>query len=278
MVDNGFHDTANAVTTVIYTRSLPAEPAVIWSGFFNFLGVLTVERRRRLQHRLAAARRAAPAGRLERRPRDGVRAPPRRDHLEPRHLVSRPAGLQFAHADRLDPRRRHRQLVDRAGRHRHQRRQLDARRAKSACRCSSRRSSASGAAALLLLVAEGRSSRNPALYVAPKGRPPPPLWIRGVLIVTCAGVSFAHGSNDGQKGMGLILLILIGVVPTASALNRMPDSQLLDAFNAVSTQVDTLLHRVCQAGLFSARPRRRCAAMRSAPSRATRPTCARCAH
>ena len=38
---NGFHDTANAVATVIYTHTLPAVPAVIWSGFFNFLGVLT---------------------------------------------------------------------------------------------------------------------------------------------------------------------------------------------------------------------------------------------
>src|SRR5579872_4723339 len=38
---NGFHDTANAVATVIYTHSLPAEFAVMWSGFFNFLGVLT---------------------------------------------------------------------------------------------------------------------------------------------------------------------------------------------------------------------------------------------
>jgi len=38
---NGFHDTANAVATVIYTKTLPAVPAVIWSGFFNFLGVLT---------------------------------------------------------------------------------------------------------------------------------------------------------------------------------------------------------------------------------------------
>src|SRR5262249_10619077 len=37
---NGFHDTANAVATVIYTHSLPAEFAVVWSGFFNFLGVL----------------------------------------------------------------------------------------------------------------------------------------------------------------------------------------------------------------------------------------------
>ena len=37
---NGFHDTANAVATVIYTHSLPPNVAVVWSGFFNFLGVL----------------------------------------------------------------------------------------------------------------------------------------------------------------------------------------------------------------------------------------------
>ena len=60
---NGFHDTANAVATVIYTHSLPAEFAVVWSGFFNFLGVLAVDRRRRLRHHLAAAGRAHPAGR-----------------------------------------------------------------------------------------------------------------------------------------------------------------------------------------------------------------------
>ena len=66
--------------------------------------------------------------------------------------------------------------------------------------------------------------RNPALYKAPEGDKPPPMWIRGLLILTCTGVSFAHGSNDGQKGMGLIMLILIGTVPTAYALNRaLPD-------------------------------------------------------
>jgi len=69
--------------------------------------------------------------------------------------------------------------------------------------------------------------RNPALYAAPEANKPPPLWIRGILIATCTGVSFAHGSNDGQKGMGLIMLILIGTVPTAYALNRaLPESQV----------------------------------------------------
>src|SRR5262249_10973699 len=73
------------------------------------------------------------------------------------------------------------------------------------------------------------------LYVAPKGDQPPPWWIRSILILTCTGVSFAHGSNDGQKGMGLIMLILIGTVPTAYALNRaMPASQMQE-FRTTST-------------------------------------------
>ena len=81
------------------------------------------------------------------------------------------------------------------------------------------------AAALLLLL---RSIvRVPALYAEPKGNQPPPWWIRGILILTCTLVSFFHGSNDGQKGMGLIMLILIGTVPTAYALNRaLPENQV----------------------------------------------------
>ena len=62
--------------------------------------------------------------------------------------------------------------------------------------------------------------RAPELYKAPTTNAPPPLWIRGLLVLTCTLVSFFHGSNDGQKGMGLIMLILIGVAPTAYALNR----------------------------------------------------------
>src|SRR5262249_14299416 len=82
------------------------------------------------------------------------------------------------------------------------------------------------AAALLLLVLKF-VVRNPALYREPKGNQPPPWWIRGTLIATCTGVSFAHGSNDGQKGMGIIMLILIGTVPTAYALNHaMPRSHV----------------------------------------------------
>jgi inorganic phosphate transporter, PiT family len=61
--------------------------------------------------------------------------------------------------------------------------------------------------------------RRPELYQSPDPTKAPPWWIRGVLVLTCTGVSFAHGSNDGQKGMGLIMLILIGIIPTVFALN-----------------------------------------------------------
>jgi PiT family inorganic phosphate transporter len=82
------------------------------------------------------------------------------------------------------------------------------------------------ASALVLLVLKF-VIRNKALYEAPKGNTPPPWWIRGLLVLTCTSVSFAHGSNDGQKGMGLIMLILIGAAPTAYALNRtMADNEL----------------------------------------------------
>ena len=74
----------------------------------------------------------------------------------------------------------------------------------------------------LLLLAMKAVIRVPELYTAPKTNKPPSLWIRGLLILTCTLVSFFHGSNDGQKGMGLIMLILIGVAPTAYALNRAP--------------------------------------------------------
>jgi PiT family inorganic phosphate transporter len=97
-------------------------------------------------------------------------------------------------------------------------------------------------AALLLLLCKV-VIKNKKLYEAPEGAEPPPFWIRGLLVLTCTGVSFAHGSNDGQKGMGLIMLILVGTVPTAYALNHaVPESQTQD-FIAVSAQtVQTLDH------------------------------------
>ena len=79
------------------------------------------------------------------------------------------------------------------------------------------------AVAALLLQLSKVFIHDPRLYKAPEGDAPPPFWIRALLVLTCTGVSFAHGSNDGQKGMGLIMLILIGTVPTAYALEPRDD-------------------------------------------------------
>src|SRR5271169_3426329 len=90
-------------------------------------------------------------------------------------------------------------------------------------------------AAGLLLIAKALIT-DKRLYEAPQGTEPPPFWIRGLLILTCTAVSFFHGSNDGQKGMGLIMLILIGTVPTTYALNHAVTAQQSQDFIAVSQQ------------------------------------------
>jgi PiT family inorganic phosphate transporter len=95
-------------------------------------------------------------------------------------------------------------------------------------------------AGLLLLLCKAVIP-NKQLYEAPKGTEPPPFWIRALLVLTCTGVSFAHGSNDGQKGMGLIMLILIGTVPTAYALNHAVTAQQTQDFVAVSKQTSETL-------------------------------------
>jgi PiT family inorganic phosphate transporter len=84
-------------------------------------------------------------------------------------------------------------------------------------------------------------SNYPAIFEAPKGNNPPPLPIRALLILTCSGVSFSHGSNDGQKGMGLIMLILIGTVPTAYALNHAVSAKDVQTFISASENAGKVL-------------------------------------
>jgi PiT family inorganic phosphate transporter len=94
---------------------------------------------------------------------------------------------------------------------------------------------------LLSLFAKIVIREGDVLFTAPKGDTPPPWPIRTLLIFTCSGVSFAHGSNDGQKGMGLIMLILIGTVPTAYALNHAVTGHDIQAFIAASEQAGRVL-------------------------------------
>ncbi|MDR9777749.1 inorganic phosphate transporter, partial [Rhizobium hidalgonense] len=98
-----------------------------------------------------------------------------------------------------------------------------------------------GVAAIVLLILKRVLKKRPELFVPPNGDAPPPFWIRVLLILTCTGVSFAHGSNDGQKGMGLIMLILIGVAPLAYSLNKTMDTAQVQSFVVASEKAASVL-------------------------------------
>jgi PiT family inorganic phosphate transporter len=95
-----------------------------------------------------------------------------------------------------------------------------------------------GAGALLLILKALVHRKD--LYQAPEGKEPPPFWIRCVLVTTCTLVSVFHGSNDAQKGMGLIMLILVGIVPGAFALNSAVDPKVVQSASADMAQVATI--------------------------------------
>ncbi len=230
---NGFHDTANAVATVIYTHSLPPVFAVIWSGFFNFLGVLLssgavaysivtllpVELILRVGSgagyaMIFALLLAAIVWNL------GTWAfgiPNSSSHA----LIGSVLGVGLANQILAPP------GAQASGVDWGQALKI------GEALLFSPLVGFLGAGALLLLAKA--TIRNRKLFEAPEGNAPPPLGIRALLIATCTGVSFAHGGNDGQKGMGLIMLILIGVAPTAYALNRTVPVSATPAFMSVST-------------------------------------------
>ncbi len=236
---NGFHDTANAVATVIYTHSMPARFAVVWSGGFNFLGVLfstglvafgiisllPVELILQIGSSAGYAMVFAMliAAVIWNVGTWSFGLPASSSHT----LIGSIVGVGVANA------------------------LMNGREAAAGVDWS--QAASIGYVLLvspivgfigsaLLLLAMKFLVRKPELYTAPEGDTPPPLWIRGLLVLTCTGVSFAHGSNDGQKGMGLIMLILIGTVPTAYALNRAVPAnhveQFIEASEAAATVVD----------------------------------------
>ncbi|MCP3381668.1 inorganic phosphate transporter [Bradyrhizobium sp. CCGUVB4N] len=223
---NGFHDTANAVATVIYTRSLPAHVAVVWSGMFNLFGVL-----------LSSG--AVAFGIVSLLP------------VELILQVGSSAGFAMVFALLISaiiwnvgtwyfglPASSSHTLIGSIMGVGIMNAVLHGRSGTSGVDWSQATNIGKAlllsplfgfalAAGLLLILRTALLRATPALFGEPKGDQPPPWWIRGILILTCTLVSFFHGSNDGQKGMGLIMLILIGTVPTAYALNRaLPEGQI----------------------------------------------------
>ncbi len=235
---NGFHDTANAVATVIYTHTMEPHVAVVWSGMWNFLGVL-------------ASTGAVAFGIVSLLPVElilqvGGRAgfamvfallvaaiiwnlgtwwfglPASSSHT----LIGSIIGVGIAN-----------QLMSvktgTSG--------VDWGQATNIGKSLVLSPIVGFVFAALLLIVSKKLIPNKELYQAPKGNEPPPFWIRVLLMITCTGVSFFHGSNDGQKGMGLIMLILIGTVPTAYAVNHAVTYQQTQDFVAVSTQTADML-------------------------------------
>src|SRR5271170_7412512 len=236
---NGFHDTANAVATVIYTRAMPANIAVVWSGMFNLLGVLwssgavafgiisllPVELILQVGSSAGFAMVFALliAAIIWNLGTWSFGLPASSSHT----LIGSVIGVGITNA------------------------LLHGRDGTSGVDWGQATSIGKallfsplfgfGLAAILLLVVKFVIP-NKELFAEPKGDQPPPTWIRGILVLTCTLVSFFHGSNDGQKGMGLIMLILIGTVPTTYALNRaMPASQMVQ-FEANSQAASAVIN------------------------------------
>ena len=237
---NGFHDTANAVATVIYTRSLPAHIAVVWSGLCNLTGVLLstgavafgivsllpVELILQVGSSAGFAMVFALliAAIIWNLGTWWFGLPASSSHT----LIGSIIGVGIANA------------------------LMRGRDGTSGVDWSQATSIGKAlllsplfgfvlAAVLLVILKTVLLRVTPALFGEPKNNEAPPWWIRGILILTCTLVSFFHGSNDGQKGMGLIMLILIGTVPTAYALNRaMPTSQI-EAFTRNSEAASKII-------------------------------------
>jgi PiT family inorganic phosphate transporter len=249
---NGFHDTANAVATVIYTHAMEPHIAVTWSGFWNFAGVVT-------------STGAVAFGIVSLLP------------VELILQVGSSAGFAMVFAllvaaimwnlgtwyFGLPASSSHTLIGSIIG-------------VGIANQLMSARTGTSGVdwaqaanigkslllsplvgfvCALLLFLTMKALIKDKKLYEAPEGTQPPPFWIRGLLVLTCTGVSFFHGSNDGQKGMGLIMLILIGTVPTTYALNHAVTPRQSEDFVAVSRQAAETLDKYVEGKAVIGDPR-----------------------
>jgi inorganic phosphate transporter, PiT family len=235
---NGFHDAANAVATVIYTHSLKPTQAVVWSGLMNFIGVLvggiTVA---------YALVELLPAEVLS--PPDGGPAvamlislfvaalvwnigtwwfalPNSSSHCLIGALIGVALGNAVAHSRSVS-----------SGVHWHQLWTV---------------LEALALSPLLGFILAGglylvtrRTFHDKHLYEPTKDKPPI-WWMRGILILTCTGVSFAHGTNDGQKSIGLIMLTIIGIFPATYALN--PEAgQALNDLPKIMRQAEPLVQK-----------------------------------
>jgi len=234
---NGFHDTANAVATVIYTHSLKPSVAVIWSGVWNFIGVnvggiavaigivnllpteIIVDQN--LSHNIAMILSLIITAILWNLATWSIGIPCSSSHT----LIGSIFGVGLAFM--LLPGSHHvalnwKKVID--------------------VGLSLLISPVFGfGLALLLMFILRKTVKNKQIFKEPPAKKPPPRWIRAILILTCTSVSYAHGSNDGQKGVGLIMLILIGFSPVFFAIDR---SQKPEELLFQTKAVEWTMHKI----------------------------------
>lgn len=220
---NGFHDTANAVATVIYTNSLKPSVAVVWSGLWNFIGVFfggiavamgivnllptAVLIDQDISHSISMILSLILTAIIWNIGTWYFGIPCSSSHT----LLGSIFGVGIAYG-----------LLPEAG----------------AVALNWGKVKDVGITLLIspvfgfgltfaLVMLLKKYVKSKKLFSEPKKKKAPPLWIRSILILTCTSVSFTHGSNDGQKGVGLVMIILIGLIPAHFALNHSKNPQEL---------------------------------------------------
>jgi len=232
---NGFHDTANAVATVIYTKALKPVIAVPWSGFWNFMGVLLGG--------VSVAMgilKLIPLNELMILPVEvgacmvlavllasivwnlgtwylGI--PCSSSHTMIGAMIGASLGFTWYYGGR--------------GVNWHQAEEIGLSLVLSPL--------VGFGLAVLLMMFMKHIIKSKQLFHIPTGENDrPPILIRLLLITTCTLVSFFHGSNDGQKGVGLLMLIMIAFLPVKFAVNHsIPQDKILSSLN----QTEMVLHR-----------------------------------
>ena len=239
---NGFHDTANAVATVIYTHSLKPVTAVIWSGIWNFIGVnvggiavaigiinlLPVEALTdsNIYHNLALVMALIITAIIWNVGTWYLGIPCSSSHT----LIGSLTGVSIGYM--LLP-NNHDILLNWG-------------KVKDAGLSLLISPIIGFVLAVFLMLILQTFIKNKTIFKEPPAKKAPPMWVRSILILTSTFVSFSHGSNDGQKGVGLLMIILIAIVPTRFALDHSKNPVTLKSETEV---LQAMLAQVNQADL-----------------------------
>jgi phosphate/sulfate permease len=223
---NGFHDTANAVATVIYTNSLKPTVAVVYSGLLNFTGVMTggiavamgiinllpmeVLLDSNVYHGVAMILALLLSAIIWNLGTWWLGIPASSSHA----LIGSILGIGIAFYF----------LPDTGGNG-----SVNWDKVKDTGLALLVSPLLGFSAAILMMFLFKRTIKNEVIYKEPVPGKMPPIWIRMLLWITCGLVSFFHGQNDGQKGVGLIMIILIAMMPGYFAIDEKVNIQSVNA-------------------------------------------------